>query len=209
MLSTEFLPPKYFHKHCGLGQPDNQGNSPGCQDHCAYIVHDLWPYGLVDIKRVSHCPAGSKSIQSAEGIILYLTKYLAKAFQMRTNQALAEKVGLLPGMGVYKFFQVIYGYYEDRKNGIALSYKNEKIRKPIRYSQVFINNNYGGTEQIKKEFTSYFTADLKLKKQAKKILRKREGKKFIWQSQESWPITDLLKICLRFASHSSIKRNHY
>ena len=90
MLSTEFLPPKYFHKHCGLGQPDKQGNSQGCRDHRAYIVHDIWPYGLVDIKRVSHYQARGKSIKSAEGIILYLTKYLAKAFQMRANQELAK-----------------------------------------------------------------------------------------------------------------------
>ena len=134
---------------------------------------------MVDIKRVIHCQTRSKPIKTAEGVILYLTKYLAKAFQMRTNQELAKKVGLLSNTSIYKFFRVTYGYYEDQKNGISLSYVNEKIRKPVRYSQVFINNNSSDSEQIKKEFAPYFTADLKLKKKAKKILRKKEGKKFI------------------------------
>ena len=98
---------------------------------------------------------------------------------MRDNTELAERVGLLKGVSIYKFFRAVYGYYEDKRNGILLTYISEKIRKPVRYSLVFINNDYGRTEQIKKEFTPYFTADLKLKKKARKILRRREGKKFI------------------------------
>ncbi|CAJ0750560.1 17447_t:CDS:2, partial [Entrophospora sp. SA101] len=47
-------------------------------------------------------------IKSAEGIITYLTKYLVKSFQMRANKELAAKVGLLPNMRIYKFFQTTY-----------------------------------------------------------------------------------------------------
>ena len=66
------------------------------------------------MKRVSHLKVGGKPIRSAEAIIAYLIKYLAKSFQMRENKELANKVGLLPGMGIYKFFRVIYGYDGDR-----------------------------------------------------------------------------------------------
>jgi hypothetical protein len=95
-----------------------------------------------------------KPIRSAEGLILYLIKYLAKSFQMRENKALAEKVGLLPGMGVYKFFRVIYGYRED-----GFAYLAEKRKKPLITSQVFINNEYGFNEEVEQEFRPYFDKD--------------------------------------------------
>ncbi|CAG8733603.1 6159_t:CDS:2, partial [Ambispora leptoticha] len=51
----------------------------------------------------------NKPIKSAEGVVAYLTKYLAKSFSMRANLEQAEKSGLLSGMKIYKFFQTSYG----------------------------------------------------------------------------------------------------
>src|SRR3954468_10355249 len=98
------------------------------------------------MKRVSHLKVGGKPIRSAEAVIAYLIKYLAKSFQMRENKALAEKVGLLPGMGIYKFFRVIYGYEGER------AYIQEKRQKPAISSQVFINTDYNYAEQAESEF---------------------------------------------------------
>ena len=80
MLSTDFLPAKYAHKRCGLGQYSDAGSPSGCWDHRGYIAHDIWPYGLVDMKRVSHLKVSGKPIHSAEAVITYLVKYLAKSF---------------------------------------------------------------------------------------------------------------------------------
>ncbi|KAF9992630.1 hypothetical protein BGZ65_012003, partial [Modicella reniformis] len=91
---------------------------------------------------------------------------------MRENKELSEKVGLLPGMGVYKFFRVIYGYYGEK------SFIQEKRQKPLISSQVFINNDYGGAEELAQEFSPYFTDDLHLKKEAKQILKEKEGKDY-------------------------------
>ena len=110
------------------------------------------------MKRVSHLKVSGKPIRSVEAVIAYLIKYLAKSFQMRENKALAEKVGLLPSMGIYKFFRVIYGYQGDQ------TFIQEKRKKPFTSSQVFINNDYGFNEVVEKEFSPYFTDDLKLKK---------------------------------------------
>ncbi|CAG8511175.1 7131_t:CDS:2 [Ambispora gerdemannii] len=137
------------------------------------------------MKRVSHLRVGGKPIRSAEGVILYLIKYLAKSFQMRENKELAEKVGLLPGMGIYKFFRVIYGYDGER------TYIAQKRKKPLISSQVFINNDYGFTEQVEKEFSDYFDENLRLKKQARQILKQKEP-----QPANNGKITDLLKLSL-------------
>jgi len=153
----------------------------------------------VDVKRVSHLKVQGKPIRSAEGVVLYLVKYLAKSFQMRENKELAAKVGLLPGMGIYKFFRVIYGYRED-----GFAYIVQKRQKPQISSQVFINNDYGFTEQIEKEFSEYFDKDLKLKKQARQICQQKEP-----QPVNNGKITDLLKLCLRFSSKSKVKKKQF
>ena len=200
MLSTDFLPAKYTHQKCGLGKYSEAGSPLGCWDHRGYIAHDIWPYGLVDMKRISHLKVGGKPIRSAEAVIAYLIKYLAKSFQMRENKELAEKVGLLPGMGIYKFFRVIYGYDGERV------FIQEKRKKPFTSSQVFINNEYGFSEVVEKEFSPYFTDDLKLKKNAKQILKAKEPKPI---EQKSYNLTETLKLCLRFCSRSSIKKNQF
>ena len=200
MLSTDFLPAKYAHKRCGLGQYSEAGSPSGCWDHRGYIAHDIWPYGLVDMKRVSHLKVSGKPIHSAEAVIAYLVKYLAKSFQMRENKSLADQVGLLPSMGIYKFFRVIYGYDGER------TYIQEKRKKPLISSQVFINNDYGFTEQVEKEFSPCFTDDLRLKKNAQQILKEREPKP---PEQKTYNLTETLKLCLRFCSHSSIKKNQF
>jgi hypothetical protein len=120
------------------------------------------------MKRVSHLKASGKPIRSAEGVVAYLIKYLAKSFQMRANPELAAKVGLLPGMGVYKFFRVIYGYEGER------AYIAAKRKKPTISSQVFINNDFGDAETIENDFSAYFTPELRLKKNAKQILKETE-----------------------------------
>jgi hypothetical protein len=131
-------------------------------------------------------------------VVLYLVKDLAKSFQMRENKELAEKVGLLPGMGIYKFFRVIYGYKDER------TYIVQKRKKPLISSQVFINNDYGFTEQVEQEFSDYFDKDLRLKKNARQILRKKEP-----QPSHSGKITDILKLCLRYSSCSKVKQNKF
>ena len=198
MLSTDFLPEKYTHQKCGLGKYTEAGSPSGCWDHRAYIAHDIWPHGLVDLKRVSHLKVQGKPIRSAEGVILYLVKYLAKSFQMRENKVLAEKVGLLPGMGIYKFFRVIYGYDGER------TYIAQKRKKPLISSQVFINNDYGFTQEVEREFSNYFDKDLHLKKQARQILKVKEPK-----PSNNGKITDVLKLCLRYSSRSKVKQNHF
>jgi hypothetical protein len=154
------------------------------------------------MKRVSHLKVGGKPIRSAEAIIAYLIKYLAKSFQMRENKELAEKVGLLPSMGVYKFFRVIYGYEGEN------AFIQAKRKKPFTTSQVFINNDYGFSEVVEKEFSPYFTDELRLKKNAKQILKKREPKLELTQ-QKSYNLTEVLKLCLSSCSHSSIKKNNF
>jgi hypothetical protein len=126
---------------------------------------------------VSHLKVQGKPIKSAEQVVIYLAKYLAKAFQMRQNKELSQKVGLLKGMSIYKFFRVIYGYDGERV------YIAAKVQKPLISSQVFINNDYGFTEEVEKNFTDYFEKDLKL--------------------------TEILKLCLNFSSKSKIKKNQF
>ncbi|CAI2200509.1 10940_t:CDS:2, partial [Funneliformis geosporum] len=89
------------------------------------------------------------------------------SFQMRQNKELSEKVGLLPGMGIYKFFRVIYGYEGER------TYIAQKRKKPLISSQVFINNDYGFTEEVEKEFSDYFEPDLTLKKGVRQLVQKQ------------------------------------
>jgi len=117
---------------------------------------------------------------------------------MRENKELAEKVGLLPGMGIYKFFRVIYGYDGERV------YISQKRKKPLISSQVFINHDYGFNEQVEQEFADYFDKDLRLKKNAKQILQEKEP-----QPINDGKITDLLKLCLRYSSRSKIKQNQF
>jgi len=98
---------------------------------------------------------------------------------MRQDQALSQKVGLLKGMSIYKFFRVVYGYRADT----GLPYIVAKVQKPQVSSQVFINNDYGFTEQVEKEFADYFDEkqsfvgdqNLRLKKKARKIFREKEN----------------------------------
>jgi hypothetical protein len=153
------------------------------------------------MKRISHLKVSGKPIRSAEAVIAYLIKYLAKSFQMRENKELAERVGLLSGMGIYKFFRVIYGYEGER------TYIQEKRQKPAISSAVFINNNYGDQQEIEQEFSPYFTPELCLKKEARQILHAKEPNFNL--SLKSPKINDLLKLCLRFSSRSSIKKNHF
>jgi hypothetical protein len=96
---------------------------------------------------------------------------------MRANKELSEKVGLLKGMSIYKFFRVIYGYEGERV------YIAEKIKKPMVSSHVFINNDFGYTEIAESDFSPYFTNDLKLKKNAKQILADQE-KKFSYSEKK-------------------------
>jgi len=159
----------------------------------------------VDIKRVSHLRVGGRPIRSAEGVVLYLIKYLAKSFEMRENKELATRVGLLPSMGIYKIFRVIYGYSHDRVFIAA------KRKKPLISSQVFINNEYGFNTEIEQEFSDYFDYSekkIRLKKQARQILKAKEGKNFSTFSQKP-KITDLLKLCLLHSSQSKIKQNKF
>ena len=102
-------------------------------------------------------------------------------------------------MSIYKFFRVIYGYAETGEPYIVA-----KVKKPVVSSQVFINNDYGFTEEVEKEFSDYFDQDLKLKKSAKQILKQKEP-----QPPNGKKITDLLKLCLRHASKSKIKKNQF
>jgi hypothetical protein len=198
MLSTDFLPERYHHQKCGLGKYTDAGSPSGCWDHRAYIAHDIWPHGLVDIKRVSHLKVGGKPIKSAEQVVIYLAKYLAKAFKMRQDPALSQKVGLLKGMSIYKFFRVIYGY----KDGQV--YIAEKVKKPSVSSTVFINNDYGFQSEVEREFSDYFSENGGLKKEARKILQQKEP-----QPTNNGKITDLLKLCLRYSSKSKIKQNQF
>jgi hypothetical protein len=117
---------------------------------------------------------------------------------MRENKALAHKVGLLPGMGIYKFFRVIYGYDGER------TYIAQKRKKPLISSQVFINNDYGFNEEVEQEFTPYFDQNLNLKKSARKILSEKEP-----QPVNNGKISNLLKLCLRYSSKSKIKQNQF
>ncbi|WNE40450.1 MAG: hypothetical protein GBAus27B_000517 [Mycoplasmataceae bacterium] len=201
MISTDFLPAKYQHDRCTLGKFTEAGSPSGCWNHRAYIAHDIWPYGLVDMKRISHLKMSGQAIQTSEGAIAYLTKYLAKSFQMREDKELAERVGLLKGMAVYKFFRVIYGYEKDR------TFIQEKRKKPLISSQVFINNDYGFAEEVTQEFGEYFETqenNFRLKKNARIILKQKEP-----QPKQSSKTTDLLKICLRYSSASKVKQNQF
>ncbi|CAJ0824757.1 6775_t:CDS:2 [Entrophospora sp. SA101] len=99
---ADFDRAKYNHEVCGLGRYND---------------------------RVSYLKISDQPIKSAEGIITYLTKYLVKSFQMRANKELAAKVGLLPNMRIYKFFQTTYGYYKGKRY-----HQGEKIRKPDYYT---------------------------------------------------------------------------
>jgi hypothetical protein len=120
---------------------------------------------------------------------------------MRNNKELAEKVGLLSGMKIYKFFRVIYDYYSDEKNGINLTYIRDKIRRPGRYSYIFINNDYGYSKQDEPDFASYFADETKSKKSIPISLSK-----FV---PESWQLIDILKMCQHFSSHNYLRKNYY
>ncbi|CAJ0848596.1 3998_t:CDS:2 [Entrophospora sp. SA101] len=138
-------------------------------------------------------------IKSAEGIITYLTKYLVKSFQMRANKELAAKVGLLPNMRIYKFFQTTYGYYKGKRY-----HQGEKIRKPDYYTHSSTMTMFKGptaytifrdfihpalrllnlpnfkevskyqiradTEQVEQDFAPYFSKELKTNQNTKSAL---------------------------------------
>jgi len=131
---------------------------------------------------------------------------------MRQDQALSQKVGLLKGMSIYKFFRVIYGYHADT----GLPYIVAKVQKPQVSSKVFINNDYGFTEQVEKEFADYFDEkqsfvgdqNLRLKKKARKIFREKE-KLPDFSNKKDWKLTEILKLCLNFSSKSKIKQNQF
>jgi hypothetical protein len=121
---------------------------------------------------------------------------------MRENKALSQKVGLLKGMGVYKFFRNIYGYYP---TGVA--FIKEKRKKPTISSQIFINNDFGFAQEVEQEFKVYFECSkeqIRLKKNARQILLKKEPK-----ISPSGKITDLLKLCLLHSTKSKIKQNSF
>jgi len=51
-----------------------------------------------------------KRVNTAEKVVQYLSKYLAKNFILKVEKPLeALRYGLLKGMGVYQFFRKIYG----------------------------------------------------------------------------------------------------
>jgi hypothetical protein len=104
-------------------------------------------------------------------------------------------------MSVYKFFRVIYGYHSDTDRPFILA----KVQKPQVSSQVFINNDYGFSEEVEKEFSTCFdySENLRLKKNAKQILKKTKI------PEKPTKITDLLKICLLHSSKSKIKSNSF
>ncbi|CAI2185196.1 15214_t:CDS:2, partial [Funneliformis geosporum] len=113
---------------------------------------------------------------------------------MRQNKELSEKVGLLPGMGIYKFFRVIYGYDGER------TYIAQKRKKPLISSQVFINNDYGFTEEVEQEFSDYFEPDLTLKKGVRQLVKKQnlssrsaKSKKTSSENRATLPKTPLEK----------------
>jgi hypothetical protein len=145
-----------------------------------------------------------KPIKSAEQVVIYLAKYLAKAFQMRQNQELSQKVGLLKGMSIYKFFRVIYGYRADT----GLPFIAAKVQKPLVSSAVFINNDYGFAEEVEKEFSDYFDENLHLKKETRKIFREKE-KLPDYSGEKTLKLTQILKLCLNFSSKSKIKKNQF
>jgi len=122
---------------------------------------------------------------------------------MRQDQELSQKVGLLKGMSIYKFFRVIYGYRENGEPFIVA-----KVQKPQVSSKVFINNDYGFTEEVEKEFSDYFDKDLKLKKKVRKIFREKE-KLPDFSKQKLIKLTEILKLCLFYSSQSKIKQNQF
>jgi len=114
---------------------------------------------------------------------------------MRQNKELAEKVGLLPGMKVYKFFQSTYGYCKNkRRYGLK-----EKISKPNHHSYVFINNEYSYDKKIKKKLAPYF-----LLKKRKLVLPNST-----WQTKKNWQLVDIIRACLHFATCNCLKENYY
>jgi len=96
---------------------------------------------MVDIKKVEYLRnSNGRAVKTPEALVSYLVKYLGKNFQLRHQQPqLAAKMGLLPGMGVYKFFRVIYGYYQQGEQ--VFSYVADKIKKPAKISATYINNS--------------------------------------------------------------------
>jgi hypothetical protein len=162
---------------------------------------------LVDIKRVSQLEFSNKPIKTAEQVISYLTKYLTKSFQMRQNKEFAVRFGLLKGAPLYKFFRVIYNYYTDKKNGVSLTYIQEKIKKPFTSSHVFINDDYVCNKVIESELTSYFDNDMSLKKETRCVLVNQEFC-FHQQSQRR-KLVDFLKLCLRYSSKNKVKKNQF
>jgi hypothetical protein len=129
---------------------------------------------------VSQLKISDEAIKSAEGVVIYLTKYLAKSFQMRNNRELAAKTGLLPNMRIYQSFQNIYDYRKSKKYRLT-----EKSHKPRRYSYAFINNDYGYVKQVEKDFGNYFAENSKLGKNIKQNLIEGSEDEFTWQTKKN------------------------
>jgi hypothetical protein len=123
---------------------------------------------------------------------------------MRNNKKLAAKTGLLPSMRIYKFFQTIYGYHKGKRYQTS-----KKTLRPKHYSYIFINDDYGYIKQVEKDFGNYFVEDLKLEKNIQETSNERNETEFIWQTKKNWQLVDILKMCLHFANHNSIKKNRY
>jgi len=96
---------------------------------------------MADIKKVEYLRnSNGRAVKTPEALVSYLVKYLGKNFRLRHQQPeLAAKMGLLPGMSVYKFFRVIYGYQQVGDQ--ILSYVAEQIKKPAKISATYINNS--------------------------------------------------------------------
>jgi hypothetical protein len=131
-----------------------------------------------------------------------LAKYLSKSFELRADKGWAEKMGLLPGMSLYKFYRWIYAYQDGQKIPLA------KVARPHKTTATFVNDDANYTARIREELAPYLEVKdnqkLRWKKPAQQIFWEREPQIKEWKGGIA-----LVKSCLRWSSQRQIKQNSF
>jgi hypothetical protein len=168
-----------------------------------------WPYGRVHVKKVTQLKNDDgKPIKTAERVMRYLAKYFMKSLKARRDKAYCAKIGLLPGMGIYKFFKFLYEYPDGKRVVVG---RRQKVKKS---TETYINDSLIAGYQAEEELRDYFTTDkkgeVKLKRNFRKIAEEKNDGNFSYaerKQKEKWSVSEIVKICLRHASSGRVNKS--
>ncbi|CAG8803601.1 33698_t:CDS:1 [Racocetra persica] len=138
----------------------------------------------------------------------YLAKYFMKSLAARRDKAYCQKNGLLPGMGIYKFFKFLYKY----PNGVRVPVG--RIQRVKKTTQTYLNDSLIKGYEAEEELRDYFTTDkkgeVKLKRNFRQIAKEKNDGNFSYAERKQkpkWTIAEIIKMCLRYASSGRVNKS--